>query len=539
MRSPSGNPLVPGPSTRPIPKLMVWFFLFISVTYVIYTLKLLTTSAQQTCDDSPFISSFHRTSLLLNKTTTNLTTSSTSISTSPPLVLNQTEEIATATATATATPHREVREKPVVVVVEKAPPKPKPTEIHDVVFGIAASSKLWQQRKEYIKIWYRPGEMRGVVWLDDRVKYSPEDKKTLPPVRVSSDTSNFAYTNRQGHRSAIRISRIVTETLRMKHDNVRWFVMGDDDTVFITDNLVRILNKYDHNQFYYIGSLSESHIQNIFFSYGMAYGGGGFAISYPLAKALSKMQDRCIQRYPGLYGSDDRMQACMAELGVPLTKELGFHQYDVYGNLFGLLAAHPVTPLVSVHHLDVVEPIFPNATRVEALQKLMVPVKLDSAGIMQQSICYDKARSWTISVSWGFAVQVFRGIFSPREMEMPSRTFLNWYRRADYTAYAFNTRPVSRNPCQKPFVFYMSSARTDPELNKTVSEYERHRIPHPPCRWRMADPDELDRVIVNKKPDPQLWNRSPRRNCCRVMETKEGTMVVNVGVCKDGEVSEI
>jgi hypothetical protein len=39
-----------------------------------------------------------------------------------------------------------------------------------------------------------------------------------------------------------------------------------------------------------------------------------------------KMQDRCIHRYPGLYGSDDRMQACMAELGVPLTKQIGFHQ---------------------------------------------------------------------------------------------------------------------------------------------------------------------------------------------------------------------
>ena len=57
----------------------------------------------------------------------------------------------------------------------------------------------------------------------------------------------------------------------------------------------------------------------------MAYGGGGFAISYPLAIALEKMQDKCIQRYPGLYGSDDRIQACMAELGVPLTKEKGFH----------------------------------------------------------------------------------------------------------------------------------------------------------------------------------------------------------------------
>lgn len=101
-------------------------------------------------------------------------------------------------------------------------------------------------------------------------------------------------------------------------------------------------------------------------------------------------------------------------------------QYDVYGNLFGLLAAHPVAPFVTLHHLDVVEPIFPNMTRVDALKRLQGPAMLDSAGLMQQSICYDKRRKWTVSVSWGYAVQIFRGVFSAREMEMPSRTFLNW-----------------------------------------------------------------------------------------------------------------
>ncbi|KAJ8748954.1 hypothetical protein K2173_013392 [Erythroxylum novogranatense] len=30
----------------------------------------------------------------------------------------------------------------------------------------------------------------------------------------------------------------------------------------------------------------------------MAYGGVGFAISYPLAQAVAKMQARCIKRYP-------------------------------------------------------------------------------------------------------------------------------------------------------------------------------------------------------------------------------------------------
>ncbi|KAH9314157.1 hypothetical protein KI387_022784, partial [Taxus chinensis] len=48
--------------------------------------------------------------------------------------------------------------------------------------------------------------------------------------------------------------------------------------------------------------------------------------SNPLTEALEAMKDQFIQSFPGLYGSDDRVQACMSELGVPLTKELVFHQ---------------------------------------------------------------------------------------------------------------------------------------------------------------------------------------------------------------------
>lgn len=424
------------------------------------------------------------------------------------------------------------------------------TGLQHIVFGIAASSSLWDQRKDYIKLWWRPRQMRGFVWLDKPVKEfnSSTAASGLPVLKISGDTDGFPYTHRQGSRSAIRISRIVSETYRLGLDNVRWFVMGDDDTVFVADNLVRVLSQFDYRQPYYIGSVSESHLQNIYFSYAMAYGGGGFAISRPLAAALARMQDRCLHRYPALYGSDDRIQACMAEMGVPLTRHPGFHQYDVYGDLLGLLAAHPVAPLVSLHHLDVVQPVFPNApSRAAALRRLFDgPIRLDSAAIVQQSICYDAEHLWTVSVSWGFVVQLLRGVMSPREMEMPTRTFLNWYRRADYKAYAFNTRPVARNPCQRPFVYYLSYARYDATRGTTVTVYERHREVHPACRWKMDDPSAfVDRIVVYKKPNRALWDRAPRRNCCRVVfspknkKEEHKTMTVDVGVCREGEISEV
>jgi hypothetical protein len=214
--------------------------------------------------------------------------------------------------------------KPYILSIEEHK-KAENTSLHHLVFGIAGSSHTWSERQKCIQLWWRPDEMRGAVWLDQIVKNGTNDH-LLPQIKISSNTSPFKYENPIGDRSAIRLTRIVSETLKLSMKDVRWFVMGDDDTLFFPDNLVKVLSKYDHNQYYYIGSTSESHKQNIVYNYGMAYGGGGFAISYPLAKALAKMQDRCIERYPGLYGSDDRIHACMSELGVPLTNERGFHQ---------------------------------------------------------------------------------------------------------------------------------------------------------------------------------------------------------------------
>lgn len=76
----------------------------------------------------------------------------------------------------------------------------------------------------------------------------------------------------------------------------------------------------------YIGSQSESHHANVHHGHGIAFGGGGFAISSPLARALASTMDTCLARYPDLETSDMWVAACAAELGVSLTIERGFHQ---------------------------------------------------------------------------------------------------------------------------------------------------------------------------------------------------------------------
>jgi hypothetical protein len=70
-------------------------------------------------------------------------------------------------------------------------------------------------------------------------------------------------------------------------------------------------------------------------------------------------------------------------------------QLDIRRDELGILAAHPVTPLVSLHHLDFIPEIFPKTTtktftKVEAVKYLLAAARVDPASILQQSICYDR-----------------------------------------------------------------------------------------------------------------------------------------------------
>ena len=116
-------------------------------------------------------------------------------------------------------------------------------------------------------------------------------------MKESKDNSSFRYTFNKGLHSTVRISKIVLKTLWLNLSDVHWFVMCDDDIVSFLENMLQVPSKYDHSQFYYIGANSNNVKQNILLFYGMDFGGGSIAISYPLAKVLEKMQDNCLDWY--------------------------------------------------------------------------------------------------------------------------------------------------------------------------------------------------------------------------------------------------
>ncbi|XP_026425729.1 uncharacterized protein LOC113321960 [Papaver somniferum] len=415
------------------------------------------------------------------------------------------------------------------------------TTINHVVFGITSASNSWENRKEYVRLWWKPEQMRGCEFLDTMPLQQNAANSNLPPVCVSEDTSRFRYSFRGGDRSAIRVARVLLETVNLNHSNVRWFFLGDDDTVFFTESLVKTLSKYDHKLWYYIGSISETYVQNDndLSSFEMAYGGGGFAVSYSLAKVLAMVLDSCLDRYPHLYGSDARIYSCLAELGVALTHEVGFHQVDLRGNLFGLLASHPLAPLISLHHLDKADPIFPNKTRHQAVAHLLKAATLDPHRVVQQTICYDNMFSRTISISWGHAVQIFEGNLLVRDLLQVRNTFK--LRRKENISntdlYMFNTRQVDSDLCKRPTIFFLESLSTNPSTNDPVikSIYKNNGVGSCLEKKDLTNKLQEIRVLAHKLDLHIKQLEARRRQCCDVLPSSSDDKVLNIVIRECGE----
>ncbi|KAK9280298.1 hypothetical protein L1049_013986 [Liquidambar formosana] len=401
-----------------------------------------------------------------------------------------------------------------------------PTNISHLAFGIAGSVNTWRNKRSYIEAWWQPNITRGYLFLERDPKEFLPWPSSSPPFRVSEDTSRYKEYNKHPMPHAIRMVRVILETFREGNKGVRWYVMADDDTILFVDNLVEVLGRYDHRKYFYIGMNSECVLSNLDNSFEMAFGGAGYALSYPLAEAVAKNMDVCIKRYPTLFGSDHILQSCIADLGVALTQERGFHQIDLHSDISGLLSAHPPSPFLSLHHLDVVDPIFPSMNRSESVNHLMRAAKVDESRLLQQSICYHKQSNWTLSISWGYTAQIYEKINPPSVLQRPLQTFSLW--RKPELPYMFNTRFPSNDPCEAPHVFFFESV--EKKRGKQIFTSYTRRLPRrlPACLSNGNDSaNHISKIWVISSGRRQIGAGS-RRECCEVVRVAANMNITEV-----------
>ncbi|KAL2557257.1 hypothetical protein Fot_01996 [Forsythia ovata] len=350
-----------------------------------------------------------------------------------------------------------------------------PTNLSHLVFGLLGSEKAWHQRKAYIESWWRPKVTKGYLYLDEPPTGELRPWSTVwPPYRVSDDLTKLLQETKAQAPVMIRMVHGVMEVFRELKDNenIRWIVMGDDDSIFFVENMVDVLAKYDHTKYYYLGGQSEFIMSNFWYSFNQGFGGAGFMLSYPLAKALAKDMEGCLRRYAHFTSADKITFACIADIGVNLSPQKGSHQIDLRGDISGFLSSHPKSPLMSLHHFNGVQPIFPSMDRFESTRHLMKAANVDQSRMLQQTICYHRQHKWSFSISWGYSVHIYERVMPRSYLQNPIETFQMWSEMLSPPYYMFNTRVLSNYSCEAPHVFFFESIKKTSK-NEIVTSYSR------------------------------------------------------------------
>ncbi|KAE8712191.1 hypothetical protein F3Y22_tig00110260pilonHSYRG00041 [Hibiscus syriacus] len=413
------------------------------------------------------------------------------------------------------------------------------TNISHIKFILASSQKTLKSRKPYIESWWQPNRTRGNIFLD-----SPPPKDFLPwpssypPFQVNEEVKKLRVYPKLVVPAAVRLFRSILETFRLGDDEgVRWYVMGDDDTVFFVENLVEVLGKYDESKHYYIGMTSEAVKSNFDFSFDMAYGGAGYALSYSLVKTLVPVIDDCIERYLYLRVSDQLLSFCLADLGVDLTTQKGFHQIDLLGDISGLLSSHPQSHVLSLHHLDGINPIFPSKNQYESINHLMKAAKFDQSRLLQQTICYHKPTNWSFTLAWGYSAHVYETMMPRSFLRRPLETFQPFKKSARPPLYMFNTRwPWADPSCQAAHSFFLDFVERSGEdfINTTYRRASPRNLP--PCSAsgnHSAEHIEYIRVVLQATRRKQ----EAKVECCDVEYVNDSNVTdVKLRPCINGEV---
>ena len=100
----------------------------------------------------------------------------------------------------------------------------------------------------------------------------------------------------------------------------------------------------------------------------------------------------------------------------------------------------------------------------------MKAYRVDPRRILHQCFCYNKTRRWSVSVSWGYTMQIYPFMVAAHDLRTPLQTFKTWRSSSD-GPFTFNTRPMSPDPCQQPVVYFLDQVE---ELggNATLTSYE-------------------------------------------------------------------
>jgi hypothetical protein len=294
--------------------------------------------------------------------------------------------------------------------------------IDEIYILLTSNSRRIHHSKHFIKFWAKyPGVKCLIVFEEHDFKNNKNISKYLAnegiPCRVQpSNVTRFeerylhlvhhAWTNRDKDDGYVDIEKI------------KWFAVGDDDTVWFINNLLYTLQQYNSLNKIYLGDYSDRTASIHRHGSYYAYGGGGILFSQPLAIQFAKHVHKCKQ-FLNMYGGDEMIGKCVTQvLNINLTRNSNFHQMDNGGDVTGLLESG-LDRLVTLHHMFYLWRPFPDehSNKLnDTIHLLELAYKTFDEKFLKRYVRFNYKTNQTVLVTMGYTFSVFSRILSDEEL---------------------------------------------------------------------------------------------------------------------------
>lgn len=187
---------------------------------------------------------------------------------------------------------------------------------------------------------------------DSKDRYHPADPKAMSDLQNRMHTLGLDVTIvpplSRHHFFSQRYFSLVRVMYEHRQPTTQWISLIDDDTFFLSmPSLLEMLSRFDPQQQFYVGALSEDWWSVT--RYGMmGFGGAGVFLSTALAEIVNSKYAVCQERSHTSAG-DVRLRECISwYTRTKLTNILDLHQMDLHNDLSGIYESGRL-PL-SLHH---------------------------------------------------------------------------------------------------------------------------------------------------------------------------------------------
>jgi hypothetical protein len=350
-----------------------------------------------------------------------------------------------------------------------------PVAFHDVaiLINVAPSAEQWRRNFENVySVWGL--ELPYVYWFTNFTDGIPPKKPHA--IRVEAESV------------ATRFMMMVDEALRVVPLSVKWFICVDEDTYLFVENVLAALSDYDPAIPWYLGDISED-LQGLDWYTRMAYGGGGAVMSRPVVEALTGSDvvnlRTCRKKYERVDTGDDKLARCIADLGVPFTRQPGFHQVDIRGDpRLVVQYLYSREPILSYHHVYAHWPLFLHEdSALKGMQRLFASYRIHQARhelFLALHFTHSAARKLTVAINIGWSIRIWA-------KAVPSKYFTKFVPEYGYApwqpklgkGYNFDSEPVDLD-------FHCTAAsfewRASASVSDSVFTQLYHQTPsHPSC----------------------------------------------------------